>query len=186
MSSKIPRRTRTTIWILGTAAVGLMASVHAERTALAGGIDPESNTDGYNPAVELYDLAEAQRLGKVARQRALNEFMLYSTQYGPGDLWGPPIGGPPIRQPIGYESKKIGPGRWMYRPLYSHSESSGGTIQVGPPVGEPLPRPDQAPAAGSVPSSKPRLPGPRGARPDDFIPPENRSAKPKARGPREF
>ena len=181
----MPHGQRTAIWNLGTA--GLLAGVVViAGMAGAGGIDPESNTDGFNPAVELYDLAEAQRLGQISRQRALNEIMLRSTQYFPGDLWGPPIGGPPIRQPIGFESKKIGPGRWMYRPLYRQPETSGETIQAGPPVGVPLPRPNQAPAAGSAPHSKSRLPAPSDARPGDFVPPKNRSAKPKARGPREF
>src|SRR5262245_53298627 len=75
------------------------------------GIDGEANTDGVNPADELYNIAEAKRLQQVGQQLQLNRYMTWNTYYGPGSLWGPPIGGAPVRQPIGYESKQVTPNR---------------------------------------------------------------------------
>ncbi len=124
------------------------------------GIDPESDTDGYNPAAELYDIGEAQRLNNVARQLDLNRWMIWSSMYCPGDLWGPPIGGPPVRQPTGYESKQVAPNRWIYRPLYSEDFAPGEL--PAPPMPEPLPPPP----------APPDLPAPSDAQPEDFVPPE--------------
>jgi hypothetical protein len=143
-------------------ACGAFAFAACGGTA-AGGIDPESNTDGFNPVADLYDIAETQREGKVAMQQELVRRLVWSTYYAP-------VGGPPIRQPIGYESKQVGPDRWIYRPLYGE--------EIVPPIAVP---PEALPAPGSVPPA--RLPAPRDARPGDFVPP---GAAPARRGPREF
>jgi hypothetical protein len=154
---------------LAVLAVSCCASTLDVRLARA--IDAEANSDVFNPAAELYDIAETQRLNNVARQVELTRLMFYSTWYAPGDLWGPPIGGPPIEQPIGYESEQVGPNRWIYRPRYAESEL--------------LPTPGGA--AGGEP--RPELPAPRDARPEDFVPPAERpngDAHPAAQGRRAF
>jgi hypothetical protein len=105
--------------------------------AAHGAIDGETNTDGFNPAAELYDLAEAQRLAHVARQLELNRFMIDSTCFTSFDLWGPPVGGPPIRQPIGYESVEVGPNRYLYRPLYAEDVAPARPSDLLPTAIEP-------------------------------------------------
>jgi hypothetical protein len=151
--------------VLRTSASFILAAA-LPSTATAG-VDPESNTDGFNPAADLYDIAETQRQGQVAMQHALVDAIARSVLYGWGDLWGPPIGLPGIRQPYGYESKQVGPSRWIYRPLYAED--------VPPPQGAP-PEPRQ-PA---------ELPAPADAAPEDFVPPHKAPPKPAPSGPREF
>ncbi len=170
-------------------AVGLLIALLLTVSAKAGGLDGETNTDGFNPAVELYSIAEAQRLGHVARQRALVDALGTSLLYWPGDLWGAPVGVPPIRQPIGYETKQLGPERWMYRPLYDppvvveaigDAEVSDVPLEGANAVTSPKGATD-----------RPQLPAPRDARQGDFIPPTQQPdgggpALPKPTGPREF
>jgi hypothetical protein len=145
------------------------------------GVDGESNTDGFNPAAELYDVAEAQRLGKVAHQHALVDAIVHSIAYWPGDLWGPPIGGPPVRQPIGYESKQVGPNRWIYRPLYPEDVGPDGK-PLAPNV-EQLPVPEALPAPQVIPGPQPGHPAPSDAKPEDYIPPDGAGPRPGERGP---
>jgi hypothetical protein len=177
---------------------GLFASAIFVGAISLAGVDPESNTDGVNPAAELYDQAEAQRLARVARQLELNDFMAWSVAYGPWSLWGPPVGFPPERQPIGYESKQVGPHKWIYRPLYAEDVPPGAAPNAEPAVApgagsgpaNDLPAPQGAPDAGQ------QLPAPRDAAPGDFLPPldgappaaaqQPRARKPVASGPREF
>ncbi len=158
------------------AAALLVAALLMPRIASAG-IDGESNTDGVNPAAELYDIAETQRLQQVARQLDLNRFMTWSSSYGPNSLWGPRIGGPPIRQPIGYESKQVSPNRWIYRPVYD--EEAPVEVIAAPPA---LP----APGTGAPPAAGPRLPAPSDARPGDPMPADAAPKLPMPSGPREF
>lgn len=133
----------------------------------AGGLDPESNTDGFDPAADSHRTGEAQRLNAIARQLDLVYQMQWENPYFPG--------GPPIRQPIGYESKQIGPNSWLYRPLYAEDVTPAADVPVET---LPLPATPQAPAVG------PRAPGPADALPSDFMPPKPKP--PAARGPREF
>ncbi len=163
-------------WASGLLAAAVSACALTGGAAAFGGIDAESNTDGFNPAAQLYGIAEAGRLSRVTRQLELNRFLIYSTYYEPGDRWGPPLGGPPIRQPIGYESKQIGPNRWMYRPLYAEDVAAGTPTELRSPGGEPL----------RTPHVQPQLPAPSDAAPDDFIPPRDKPAGPDSGGPRAF
>jgi hypothetical protein len=164
-----PSRAATTSLVAGIVIVAALGA-----RAAAGGIDPESNTDGFNPAADLYDIAETQRQGQVALQQAAVDWIARSILYGAGDLWGPPIGWPPIRQPIGHESKQVGPNRWIYRPLYAEDVPLGNVNGV---AGATQPAPRQ-PAA--------ELPAPSDAKPGDFVPPQGPPRKPITRRPREF
>jgi hypothetical protein len=146
-------------------------------SAARAGVDGESNPDGYNPAAELYNIAEAQRLGKVAHQHALIDAIVHSIAYWPGDLWGPPIGGPPVRQPIGYESKQVGPNRWIYRPLYPEDVGPDGK-PLAPKI-EQLPAPDAKPAPLDLARPKPGHPAPSNAKPEDYIPLDDELPQPK-------
>lgn len=143
-------------------------------TARGFGIDPESNTDAINPAAESYEIAEAQRQAQVVRQLELNDFLKWSTYYGPLDLWGPPLGGPPVRQPIGHESKQIGPDRWMYRPVYPEDVTSSEVVEGLPANG------------GAAESAQP-LPAPSDAAPGDYVDPDrvdpNRVGAPQGTSP---
>ena len=159
-------------WASGLLAAAVFGYALAGGAAAVAGIDAESNADGFNPAAQLYGIAEAQRLNRVARQLELNQFMIDSTYYEPGDLWGPPLGGPPTRRPIGYESKQIGPNRWMYRPLYAEDIAAGDPAELPAPGAELL----------RTPHVQPQLPAPSDAAPGDFIPPRD----PDLGGPREF
>jgi len=147
-------------------------------STVAAGLDPEGDTDGFNPAVQLYEFGEANRLEAVSRQLELNNRMMWSTYYVPGDLWGPPAGWP-VRQPIGHETQQTAPNRWMYRPLYD------GEDLPAPGSTEPLPAPRAAPGANNLPApadgSGASRPAPSDAVPADYLPPQAR-----VRGPREF
>jgi len=137
-------------------------------SAVGSGVDPESNTDGFDPAAENHRIGEARRLNAMARQLDLIYRMQWENPYFPG--------GPPVRQPIGYESKQVAPDRWIYRPTYPEdvAEPVEGT---GEPLPEPMPQPAPLPA--------PQAPAPADAQPGDFMPPKD-PAKPPRRGPREF
>lgn len=150
----------------------------ASLPACAAGPDPEIDADGFNPAIQLYEFGEANRLEAISRQLELNNRMMWSSYYVPGDLWGPPAGWP-VRQPIGHETSEPAPNRWMYRPLYDGEElppPSSTQPRPAPRAGAPannLP----APAAGSDTSR----PAPSDAVPGDYLPPQAR-----VHGPREF
>ena len=157
--------------VAGVLLVAVLWCAAIARASFAG-IDPEANTDGFNPAADLYDIAETQRQGQVALQHELVDWMVRSICYVPGDLWRPPLGGPPIRQPIGHESKQVAPNRWIYRPLYAQD------VQPGSATG---------PANGIAPQPAPaELPAPSDAKPDDFVPPQAAPKPPAPRGRREF
>ena len=152
-------------------AVAIGALVSALAGTAAGGLDPESNTDGFDPAAESYRTGEARRLNAIARQLDLVYQMQWENPYFPGE--------PPIRQPIGYESKQVGPDRWIYRPIYSEDVDAATDILPAP---ESLPQP----AAHKAPAAGPPRPAPADAVPEDFIPPKATPNKPKRGGPREF
>jgi hypothetical protein len=151
-------------------AIALSACALAGRCALAG-LDPESNTDGFNPAAEAYRLGEARRLNNIGRQLDTVYRMQWEFPYFPGE--------PPVRQPIGYESKQVAPNRWIYRPIYADDVA---------PKAETLPAPEALPVpAKNGAAAKPQAPAPADAVPADLIPPKNAGPrKPAARGPREF
>jgi hypothetical protein len=143
-------------------------------------LDGETNTNGLNPAAELYDIAETKRLQQVGQQLELNRFMTWSAYYGPNSLWGPPLGGPPVRQPIGYESKEVSPDRWIYRPLYGDEQPAAELIGTPPATGSA--------SAQSTPPAQPKLPAPSDAQSGDRIggplPPQPQVSVPS--GPRDF
>jgi hypothetical protein len=150
--------------------------------ALAGPLDPESNTDGFSPAVGIDDANEARRRDLIAHQLDLNLQMIWASGCGPqigdpfepwlsvpGDIWG--YARPrPIEQPIGHESAQTGPNRWIYRPLY--------------------PRPAEPVAPGQVNPTNPNAIGPELPGPSDpeplAKPPAVRVPKKRPAGPREF
>ena len=180
------RRITSACLLCGCIAAAVLCCAGPASIARAGGLDSESNTDGFNPSAELYDLAEAQRQAHIARQHALIDAMQWSTFWAPGDLWGPPIGGPPARQPIGHESRQIGPDRWMYRPLYPEDVGAVGVPAVESPPGESLPAPAVEGARGVMPPGRGELPAPSDAAPSDRVQQPPRAKPPVARGPREF
>lgn len=149
-------------------ATSACALVH-ER-ALAGGLDPESNTDGFDPGAEAHRRGEARRLNNIARQLDTVYRMQWEFPYFPGEA--------PVRQPIGYESKQVAPDRWIYRPIYAEDVA---------PQGETLPAPEALPApVQNGPAARPQAPAPADARPGDRIPPKSAGQKPAGGGPREF
>lgn len=135
--------------------------------ALVAGPDPESDTDGFDPAAESFRINEARRLNEISRQLELNFRMLWLHGYDPSH--------PPIRQPSGYESKQLGPNRWIYRPLY---DDEGAPIVESPTAPELLP----TPATESPPSIGPELPAPADAQRSKPAP----VRKPAPRRGREF
>lgn len=135
-------------------------------TATGGGLDPESNTDTFDPAADSHRVNEARRRNAIARQLDLIYLMQWENPYFAGEG--------PIRQPIGYESKQVSPSRWIYRPIYSED--------VAPPANESLPEP----GAANAPAAKPFGPSPADAAAGDFIPPKAAPNTPPARGPRKF
>ncbi|MEX0678205.1 MAG: hypothetical protein WD063_14075 [Pirellulales bacterium] len=154
----------------GSLAIAALAIALAG-TPAAGGLDPESNTDGFDPAAQSYRTAEARRLNAIARQLDLTYRMQWENPYFPGQG--------PIRQPIGYESKQLGPDRWIYRPIYAED--------VAPPADAlPLPEGLPQPANQKAPSAGPQRPAPADAAPEDLIPPKAAPKKPARRAPREF
>ncbi len=162
------------------AATALISGALLAAPPVFAALDGETNTDGLNPAAELYDIAEAKRLRQVGRQLELNRFMTWSTTYGPNSLWGPRLGGPPVRQPIGYESKEVAPERWIYRPLYGDAE--GAAEQIGTP-----PASTSAGATNKSPAP-PKLPAPSNAQPGDRVsePPAPKPRLPMPSGPRDL
>jgi hypothetical protein len=146
----------------------LAASLALFTSAVASGIDPESNTDSFDPAAESHRIGEARRVNAIARQLDLIYRLQWENPYFPGE--------PPVRQPVGYESKQVAPNRWIYRPLYA--EDVAGETESG---AEPLPEPTPQRA----PQAAPQAPAPADAQPGDFMPPKN-PAPPARRGPREF
>jgi hypothetical protein len=138
--------------------------------ALAG-LDPESNTDGFDPGAEAYRLGEERRLSDIARQLDTVYRMQWEYPYFPGE--------PPVRQPIGYESKQVAPNKWIYRPIYAEDVAPAGETL---PMNELLPSPAQ-----NGPAAKPQAPAPADAARGDLIPPAGPlPPKPARRGPREF
>jgi hypothetical protein len=133
------------------------------------GLDAESNTDGFDPAAQAYRTGEARRLNAIARQLDLTYRMQWENPYFPG--------GPPIRQPIGYESKQVSPSEWIYRPIYAED-----VIPESAESSEPLP----LPATRKAPVVGPQLPAPADAAPGDLIPPKVVPQVPARRGVREF
>jgi hypothetical protein len=164
------------------ALIGVLACLPGA-VAVGDSLDPESNTDGFNPAAQLYATSEAQRQDLIARQIDLNYRMIWSAGYRPayvrgletwpavpGDIWGYPRPRP-IEHPVGHESRQTGPNRWIYRPLYAVD------VQPAPPA-------QAKPLRGSN-VSRVELPGPSDLEPQGFFPPAPRKNKAPA-GPREF
>ncbi len=154
-------------------ATSLVAALLLGVGTVHAGIDGEANTDGFNPADELYEIAEAKRLQQVGQQLQLNRFMAWNTYYGPNSLWGPPLGASPVRQPIGYESKQVTPNRWIYRPVYDEEVPPAEVIAAPPP--------DSAAGQQPAPNGQPQLPAPSDLRPLPTAP-----MRPMPSGPREF
>lgn len=146
-------------------ATGLL-SFELLGTSAGGGLDPESNTDTFDPAADSHRVNEARRRNAIARQLDLIYLMQWENPYFAGEG--------PIRQPIGYESKQVSPNRWIYRPIYPED--------VAPTTNEALPEP----GAASAPATQPGGPAPADAAPGDFIPPKAVPNTPPARGPRKF
>lgn len=157
-------------------------------TPLLAGIDQESNTDGFDPAADSYRINEARRQNAIARQLELKYRMMWE--------FGFDAANPPVDQPIGHESKQIGPNTWTYEPIYPEQVEPlpAEGPELLPPSGAPVQRAplDIGPLA---PARKvPRaLPKPADAGPQDFIPPQKsmptKPAPPKPqqrRGPREL
>lgn len=154
----------------------------------AASLDPESNTDGFDPGVESYRINEARRLNEISRQLELNYRMLWDHGFNPAS--------PPVRQPIGHESKQVAPNRWIYRPVYP--EQPVYPEEVGPEFEEigpkllPSPRVTPNAPAPSVTSPQPlpprglSLPAPSDSVPGDRLLPKKPPAPPLPRGPREF
>jgi hypothetical protein len=151
----------------------------------AAGLDPEANTDGFDPAAESYRINEARRLNEISRQLELNYRMIWDHGFDPAS--------PPVRQPIGHESKQVAPNRWIYRPIYPEQEVGPEFEEVGP---ELLPSPAVATPQPATPNTTPpapqlspkkdgslRAPAPADAKPGDRVVPKN---LPVPRGPREF
>lgn len=146
---------------------------------LLAGIDQESNTDGFDPAADTYRINEARRQNAIARQLELKYRMMWESGFDSAS--------PPVDQPIGHESKQVGPNKWIYRPIYSDEVEIESVPAEGPellpPTGAAAPV-DIGPIA---PTRKvPRaLPKPADAQPRDFIPPP-KAPPSKRRGPREL
>ena len=175
MSFRLPERS-------GAVALALALALGTNSMARAG-VDPESNTDGFNPAPQIDDVNEARRQDLIARQVDLNYRMIWAAGYGPpypdpfepwprvpGDVWGYPRPRP-IEQPIGHESLQVGPNKWIYRPLYARPE------ELPPAAAGPRP------LAGAN-RAVTQLPGP--SEPEPETPPAVRSMKKVPPGPREF
>lgn len=147
--------------------------------ALLAGIDQESNTDGFDPAADSYRINEARRQNAIARQLELKYRMMWEFGVDPAN--------PPVDQPIGHESKQIGPNKWIYRPIYSDEVEIESVPADGPEL-LPAPNADAPLNIGPVaPTRKvPQvLPKPADAQPRDFIPPQ-KTPPSKRRGPREL
>jgi hypothetical protein len=145
-----------------------LLAVMLSGAAVGGGLDPESNTDGFDPAVESYRINEARRQNLINRQLDLIYLMQWENPYFPGE--------DPIQQPIGYESKQVSPNRWIYRPIYPEN------VAPAPSTNEALPEP----VAAGAPAAEPVAPAPADAASGDFIPPKAVPKTPAARGPRKF
>jgi hypothetical protein len=160
--------------------------------AMAGALDPEVYTDGFNPATELYQINEVQRRDQIARQLDLNRRMIWSSGYVPqlptifepwprvpGDIWGYPQNRP-VEQPSGHESRQVGPNRWIYRPIYSTvpAPPAGARVDVAAPVdNRSVPKPG---------IDKIEPPRPSDAGPADFVPPGAVAPKRQTVGKRQF
>ena len=162
---------------LTLAIVGAAACL-AGAVAQAGPLDAEANTDGFNPAAESNDFNEVRRQNQIARQIELNYRLYGSAGYGPqysypfepwprvpGDIWGYPQN-QKTPQPIGHESVKTGPNRWLYRPLYAPAPpvNTGAQPANGPPPAAP-----RAPRSARPANARP--PAPSDASPEDFVAP---------------
>ncbi len=144
----------------------------------AAGLDPETNIDGFDPAAESFRVNEARRLNQISRQLDLNYRMIWEHGFNPAN--------PPVRQPIGYESKQVSPNRWIYRPVYPEQVTP--QPESGP---ELLPLPSAAAPPTVQPKPAAQAPGPADAqsgdrivRPNPLRP--NSAPQPLPRGPREF
>jgi hypothetical protein len=129
--------------------------------SLSAGPDREADTDGFDPAAESFRINEARRQNAISRQLDLNFRMLWLHGFDPAH--------PPVRQPSGFESKQIGPNRWIYRPLYDDEgapivepESTPEllptpAIEAPQDPGPELPAPADAPVIKPAPARKPPL-----------------------------
>src|SRR4051812_20595058 len=77
IATMVPRSWKFALVSIACASAGL---IPARANA---GIDSESNTDGGNPAAEIYSINEAQRQAQIAQQLQLNQQMLWSSGYAP-------------------------------------------------------------------------------------------------------
>ena len=178
-----------TVFCMAALALGTASALPAA------GLDPEANTDGFDPAAESHRINEARRLNEISRQLELNYRMIWDHGFNPAS--------PPVRQPIGHESKQVSPNRWIYRPVYPEQVAPE-FEEVGP---ELLPAPAPAPPNATLPNAAPprtiapqapaphpappragalRGPAPADAAPGDRVPPKQPPAAPLPRGPREF
>ncbi len=149
------------------------------------GIDPEINTDSFDPVTEMYGLNEERRLDLIARQLAINYQMRWYAGLTvpcpfpfepwprvPGDIYGYQLY-QPSPQPIGHESGQVAPNRWIYRPIYpgqpgaavtapGANVAGAGANAVGPelvnPNGPNGAAPKQAAPKKAVPQPKRRHP----------------------------
>jgi hypothetical protein len=169
-------------------AVAVVALVGGGATRVVAQLDPETNTHGFDPVAESYEMAEARRMDQIARQLDLNYRMQISAGFGPrypapfepwprvpGDIWGYPQS-KPITQPLGHESLQTGPNRWMYRPIYPGPQPLPAPVkpqvtapatpraQVKAPVQAELPAPSDAAPADRVPRPAPKKQPPLGPR----------------------
>ena len=109
----------------------------------ADSIDPETNTDGFNPAASAHQMGEARRLGLIARQLDLNYRMIRAAGCGPqypnpfepwpqvpGDIWGYPRSRP-IEHAIGHESGQIAPTAGTIAPCMPRISSLPGRPLLG-------------------------------------------------------
>ncbi len=149
------------------------------------GIDQESNTDGFDPAADSFRINEARRQNAIARQLELKYRMMWGFGFDPAN--------PPVDQPIGHESRQVGPNQWIYRPIYPElgPPEHGLPEQIPTDGPEFLPAPAaQAPPVDHGSSAVPRrvpqaLPKPADAQPDDRLP-TRPTAPTKRSGPREL
>jgi hypothetical protein len=162
-------------WALLTVATTIMCGGNS--LARGAALDPEVYTDGFNPATELYQINEVQRRDQIARQVDLNRRMIWSSGYVPGlptifepwprvpgDIWGYPQNRP-VEQPLGHESRQVGPNRWIYRPVYGTSPA----LPAGVRRDMTAPIDKQGAVKSEIRNIEP--PRPSDAGPDDFVPP---------------
>ena len=162
MKENIPR----TVHILS--AITFAGALWSAQSVNAQDASPVRNAPKFDPAAESNQLGEAQRLDRIGRQRALTQRMAEFAGYGPyypsvfepwpyvpGDIWGYRLPAP-IAQPIGHESRQVGPNKWTYRPLYPGPLVLQPVVTTGPRAAVPRTAPSR-----EIPASRPLPPSAR-------------------------